>query len=274
MREKLMLLPKTYQIKSVIQDTHDVFTLTVAPQEGKAPSFLPGQFNMLYHFGFGEVPISICGDPSKKGEFVHTIRAVGAVTNAMQRLKKGDEIGVRGPFGTSWPVPQKNCDVIVIAGGLGLAPLRPSIYFLAANLKHYKKVTLLYGTRSPDDILYKDELKLWKEQGLEVVISVDRADANWKGHTGVITPFIYDQLTNPENTTALVCGPEIMMKFAVQELMRTKIDERRIHLSMERNMLCAVGFCGHCQYGPYFICKDGPVFSYEQLKPWLTIKEL
>ncbi|MCX6989699.1 MAG: FAD/NAD(P)-binding protein [Chlamydiae bacterium] len=269
-----MLLPKVYQIQSVTQESQDVFSLALSAKEGEAPSFLPGQFNMLYLFGFGEVPISISGDPSKKGEFVHTIRLAGAVTKAMQKLQKGDEIGVRGPFGTHWPLSQKDCDVLVIAGGLGLAPLRPALFHLAAHRKQYKKITLLYGTRTPEDILYKEELQQWERQGIEVKVSVDRADASWRGHVGVITTLISKYLTAPQNTQVLVCGPEIMIKFAIHELLRTEIDERAIYLSMERNMQCAVGFCGHCQYGPYFLCKDGPVFSYEPLKTWLTIKEL
>jgi len=273
-QKKLILLPKTYQIKSVVQETNDIFTLALTPRNGEVPAFLPGQFNMLYHFGFGEVPISISGDPAKKGEWIHTIRAVGAVTNAMQHLKKGDEIGVRGPFGNHWPLSKKNCDVLVIAGGLGLAPLRPVLYHLAANRKDYKKITLLYGTRTPEDLLFKNELQHWQGLGFEIQTSLDRAAANWSGHVGFVTSLIAKHLPHPENTLALLCGPEIMMKVGIQELIRSKIVEQNVYLSMERNMLCAVGFCGHCQYGPYFICKDGPIFSYEQLKTWLTIKEL
>ena len=270
-----MLVPKTYQIKSIVQETHDVFTLAISAQEEKIPPFLPGQFNMLYHFGFGEVPISISGDPSKKEEFVHTIRSVGAVTNAMQKLKPGDEIGVRGPFGTHWPLPiKKDCDVLVIAGGLGFAPLRPALYYLIAHREQYKRITLLYGTRSPEDILYKNEMAQWKEQGIEIQVSVDRADVHWHGAIGVITLWIGKHLSNPENTLVLLCGPEIMTNFAINELLRTKIDEQSIYISMERNMHCAVGFCGHCQYGPHFLCKNGPIFSYEQLKTWLPIREL
>lgn len=269
-----MLLPKNYQVTSVIQETQDVFTLALAVKEEKIPSFLPGQFNMLYLFGFGEVPISISGDPSKKDEVVHTVRSVGAVTKAMQKLKKGDEVGIRGPFGTSWPLTKKDCDVLVIAGGLGLAALRSALFYLAANRAQYKKITLLYGARTPDDIFYKNEIEQWKEQGIEVQVSVDQADASWQGHVGVITSLTSKHMPSPQNTLVLLCGPEIMIKFAVQELLRTKIDESAIYISMERNMQCAVGFCGHCQYGPYFLCKDGPIFSYEKLKTWLTIKEL
>lgn len=269
-----MLIPKAYHVKSIAQETADVFSLTLSLKEEQIPSFLPGQFNMLYLFGFGEVPISISGDPTQKEELVHTVRSVGAVTKAMQKLKEGDEIGVRGPFGTHWPLSQKDCDVLVIAGGVGLAPLRSALFHLTANRDQYKKVTLLYGTRTPQDILYKDEMKKWEELGIEVHISVDHADTDWYGHVGVITTLISRYLTSPQNTLVLLCGPEVMIKFSLQELMRTEMNERAIHIAMERNMQCAVGFCGHCQYGPYFICKDGPIFSYEQLKSWLPIQEL
>lgn len=269
-----MLLPKTYCITSVIQETHDIFTLGISPKEGEVPAYLPGQFNMLFHFGFGEVPISISGDPSNKEEIMHTIRSVGAVTKAMQRLSRGDEIGVRGPFGSHWPLSQEGKDVLVVAGGVGLAPLRPALFYLAAHRSQYRKVTLLYGARTPDDIFYQKDMERWKEQGIEVHVSVDRAEVGWQGHVGVVTGMICRHLASPQDTLALLCGPEIMLKYAVHELMRTEMEPQAIYLSMERNMQCAVGFCGHCQYGPYFLCKDGPVFSYAQLKSWLPIKEL
>jgi NAD(P)H-flavin reductase len=269
-----MLLPAKYQIKSAVQETHDVFTLTLSPLKEKIPAFLPGQFHMLYLFGLGEIPISTSGDPSKKDELVYTIRSVGAVTRAMQGLKKGDEIGVRGPFGTYWPLSQNDCDVLMIAGGLGLAPLRPAIYYLASHRKQFKKITLLYGTRTPDDILFKDEWQQWKNQGFDIEISMDRADPRWSGYVGFVTALIRPRLTHPENTIVLACGPEVMMKNAVKELQSAKVDERAIHLSMERNMQCAIGCCGHCQFGPFFVCKDGPVFSLDRIKSWLAIKEL
>jgi NAD(P)H-flavin reductase len=271
---ELVQLPKTYQITSVIHDTHDIYTLVMAPREGRVLTFLPGQFNMLMHFGFGEVPISISGDPTDQKKLVHTIRAVGAVTHAMQRLKKGDEIGVRGPFGNDWPLDRKDCDVLVIAGGLGLAPLRSALMVLASHRNQYKKITLLYGTRTPEEILFKDDLKNWKEKGLDIHISIDKPFEGWNGHVGFVTTLIGQHVSSPQNTHVLICGPEIMMKVAAQELMKAKVDENAVFLSMERNMQCGVGFCGHCQFGPRFICKDGAIFSYEQLKTWLTIKEL
>lgn len=268
------MVPKRYRIKSITYDTRGVFTLVLSPIEKGASPFLPGQFNMLYLFGFGEIAISISGDPSQQNEFVHTIRAIGPVTEAMQRLKKGAEIGVRGPFGTAWPLSKKEGALLLIAGGLGLAPFRPVLYDLAANRGRYQSITLLYGTRTQEDILYKNEMEEWKKRGIEVKISLDRADSSWPGDVGVVTALIGKHLADPQNTRVFLCGPEIMMKFALIELMRLKVPENEIFLSMERNMKCAVGFCGHCQYGPHFLCKNGPIFSYNQVKTLMAIKEL
>lgn len=270
-----MLIPECYQVQSITHDTHDVFTLTlVKPGEQNQQPFFPGQFNMLYQYGIGEIAISICGDPKGDQMLTHAIRAVGSVTRSMQQLKPGDEIGVRGPFGTHWPLTKTDCDVLLIAGGIGLAALRSALFALAERSHQYQKITLLYGTRTIDDILYKKEMEAWKKQGLDVQITLDKADIHWKGHVGVVTSLIRKHLPNPNNTLVLICGPEIMMQFTLHELMVAQVDENNIYLSMERNMQCAVGFCGHCLYGPYFICKDGPVFSYPQVKNFLTIKEL
>jgi len=269
-----MQVPRLHRVKSFAQDTHDVFTLSLVPENGKQLAFLPGQFNMLYLFGIGEVAISISGDPNQRDELIHTIRAVGAVTQGLQRLKKDEEIGVRGPFGTHWPLEKNACDMLVIAGGLGFAPLRPALFHLAENRHQYKKMTLLYGTRTPEDILYKNDMQKWKSKGIDVEVTVDYADINWRGQVGVVTTLIRKHLPNPQNTLVLLCGPEIMIKFALIELTRANVSEDNIYLSLERNMQCAVGFCGHCQYGPYFLCKDGPIFSYAQIKNLLPIKEL
>lgn len=270
-----MLLPEIYRVKANIHETSDIFTLVLSKRDGDTvPHFLPGQFNMLYLFGIGEIAISVSGHPNSTDVLAHTIRAVGYVTRGMQKLQEGDEITLRGPFGSSWPLSKKGCDVLVIAGGVGLAPLRPALLYLADQRDHYKKITLLYGARTPQDILYKNELQEWERRGIEVKVSVDVADLSWKGKVGVVTALIEKNLGNPENTLALLCGPEIMLKFAIHELLRTKIEQQNIYLAMERNMQCAVGFCGHCQYGPYFLCKDGPVFSLNQVRSWLTIKEL
>lgn len=270
-----MLIPTSYQVQSITHETHDVFTLALEKKDNKkGPVFYPGQFNMLYQFGIGEVPISISSHPNDNRVLEHTIRAVGSVTQSMQKLKAGDEIGLRGPFGSYWPLKQKDCDVLVIAGGIGFAALRAAMYSLADRSHEYKKITLLYGTRTIDDIFYQKDMEEWKKQGIEIEVTLDYADIHWKGRVGVVTSLIHQHLPNPGNTLVLICGPEIMIKFAIHALLSKPIDENNIYVSMERNMQCALGFCGHCQYGPYFLCKDGPVFSYPQIKKFLNIKEL
>lgn len=269
------MLPKIYQVKSIETETLDVFSLTLFQPDGStAAPFFPGQFNMIYQFGFGESAISISGDPANAMDLVHTIRAVGSVTKSLQKLNVGEQIGIRGPFGRPWPLSMKNCDVLVIAGGVGLAPLRSALYHLVANRSDYHKISLIYGARTPEEIVFSKEMRQWEKQGVEVKITVDHADTQWKGRIGVVTALIQGQMENPNNTLVLACGPEIMLKFAVVELLRAKVDEGSIFLALERNMQCAEGFCGHCQYGPYFLCKDGPIFSYSELKHWFTIKEL
>lgn len=263
-----------YEVQSNVQETEDIFTLTLKAREKTPLSFMPGQFNMLYQFGIGEIPISISSNPSNTEVLLHTIRAVGPVTNSMQKLQKGDTIGVRGPFGNAWPLSEIGCDVLIIAGGVGLAPLRAALYHLAAHQEQYKKITILYGAKTPSEIMYKKDLQFWKQKGLNIEISVDRNDGSWTGPVGVITSLINKHVSNPFNTLALVCGPEIMMHFASLELLKVNVQEERIYLSMERNMQCGTGFCGHCQYGPYFVCKDGPIFAYPKIKKWLAIKEL
>jgi NAD(P)H-flavin reductase len=266
-----------FRVLRIQKDTHDTFTIELAPAgNGSQFGFLPGQFNMLYVFGVGEVPISISGDPDRPGKLIHTIRAVGAVTKIMCKLKSGDSMGVRGPYGTAWPVEEAaGHDVIIIAGGIGLAPLRPAIYHLLANRNKYGKVILLYGTRTPDDILYKKELEKWRSRfDFDVFITVDRAAGTWRGSVGVVTTLIPKAQFNPSNAIAMICGPEIMMRYTVQELNKRGLTYNQIHVSMERNMKCGVGLCGHCQYGPNFICKDGAVFRYESIKDWFLKREL
>ena len=270
-----MLVPELVHVKSIVHNNEDVFTLVLSKEKGgKELPFLPGQFNMLYLFGFGEVAISICGDPALNEGLVHTIHSVGNVTEGLQKLKVGDELGVRGPFGTHWSLEKKGCDVLVIAGGLGMPPLRPAMLHLEAYRQDYKKITLLYGTRTPYQILYGDDLRRWEEMGIDVCVTVDQGDNSWNGQMGVVTQLIPSHLRHPANTLVLICGPEVMIHSAIKVLLQSAIDPSMVYLSMERNMQCGVGFCGHCQFGPYFLCKDGPVFSYAQIKQWFPIHEL
>jgi NAD(P)H-flavin reductase len=273
------MLPAPWRIRRVRRDTRDTFTLDLEPAKaGDNLPFLPGQFNMLYVFGAGEVPISMSGDPAKTGAMTHTVRAVGVVTKAMSRLKHGDEIGVRGPFGAQWPVEEASGkDIVVVAGGIGLAPLRPAIYHILARREEYGRVALLYGARTPQDILFEHELEKWRGRfDLQVEVTVDNVPAGqeWRGNVGVVTSLIAGVGFDPTQTIAMICGPEVMMRFTVIELQKQGMSEENIFISMERNMKCAVGFCGHCQFGPTFICKDGPVFRFDRINPWLSKREI
>jgi NAD(P)H-flavin reductase len=267
----------TVTVKKVIWETDDTFTLQIDLGEmGETFSFLPGQFNMLYVFGLGEAAISISSDASQGGMLAHTIHRVGTVTTGLAQMKRGDVIGLRGPFGTAWPITAaRGKDVCIVAGGIGLAPLRPVMYAMLRERTAFERIILLYGARSPLDLLYRVELEEWaKEHNVEVLVTVDRGDSSWKGYIGVVTSlFSYIKL-DARATVGYVCGPETMMKYTIDEMERRGLAEEQIYLSMERNMKCAVGFCGHCQYGPEFICKDGPVFTLPRIRHLLDKKEL
>jgi len=271
------MLPQPYLVRQVGKETPDTFGLTLEPENGyDGTSFQPGQFSMLWVFGVGELPISISGNPAESGHLVYTVRSVGKATNALVTRKVGDGIGVRGPFGTGWPVEAaRGRDLIIVAGGIGLAPLRPVIYEVLKNRKEYGRLVLLYGARSPRDVLYRKELVGWaRHHDTQVLTTVDYGGLSWKGHVGVVTTLLKYARLQPARSVAMICGPEIMMRFVTRELEGHGISRDDIYVSMERNMKCAVGFCGHCQYGPHFICKDGPVFPYERIRSLLEKHEL
>jgi NAD(P)H-flavin reductase len=269
------MLPQTFRVRRVRRETPDTFTLEIEAANGdRAFSFAPGQFNMLYAFGVGEIAISISADPDDKW-LTHTTRVVGTVTKALGKLRAGDTLGVRGPFGSNWPVEQvTGHDVVVVAGGIGLAPLRGALEHLLRQRKQFGRLVLLYGVRTPEDVLYRRDLERWKNEGLQIYLTVDRATGSWGGHVGVVTSLVSHAPFDPVTAVAMICGPEIMMRYTVLELQKRGLAEERIFLSMERNMKCAIGFCGHCQFGPEFICKNGPVFRYDRIKNWLGIREL
>jgi NAD(P)H-flavin reductase len=266
--------PADWAVTGFRQDTPDVATLDLTPPG--AFSFLPGQFNMLYLPGIGEVPISISGDPAEQGHVMHTIRDVGPVTRALCALRPGDLAGVRGPYGTWWPLPAaEGGDLVIVAGGIGLPPLRPAIYAALRDRDRFGRITVLYGARTPGDLLFPDEIAAWRARfDLEVDVTVDRAAPGWRGNVGVVPSLIGKASFDPAATTAFVVGPEIMMRFTVRALLAAGVPGDRVYLSMERNMQCAVALCGHCQLGPFLICRDGPVFSYRQLARWLEVREL
>jgi NAD(P)H-flavin reductase len=267
------MAPTPTLITRVVRETSDTLTFELAPERGHP--FQPGQFNMLWLRGVGELPISISGDPARPERLVHTVRAVGGVSITMQGLKRGDWLGIRGPYGNAWPVEEaRGQDVLIVAGGLGLAPLRPAIYHVLANRSQYRKVALLYGARSPEDMLYRRELERWAEKDVWIQTTVDRRSLGWSGNVGLVTGLFKNLALDPDRTVAMVCGPEVMMRFAVRDLAALGLPHDRIHVSMERNMKCGLGLCGQCQYGPFHVCKDGPVFRFDRVAPSFDLREV
>jgi NAD(P)H-flavin reductase len=271
------MAPRAVRVRKRTRDLPGTVTLELeSVDETPLPRFRPGQFTMLYVVGIGEIPISISGDADDAGKLVQTIRAVGAVSEAVTRLRPGAVLGLRGPFGTPWPTDEINGqDVVVMAGGLGLAPLRPSIYHLLAHREKFGKLALLYGTRGPQEILFRRELEGWRQRfDIQVEVTVDHAGPDWRGDVGVVTKLVPRLAIDTGNASALVCGPEIMMRFGAAALQELGLPESAIWLSLERNMHCAVGLCGHCQFAGLFVCKDGPVVRYDRVRHLLGLKEI
>ena len=275
------MTPQPWVVCRVGKETPDTFTLELRPPQGAMPVvpasiFQPGQFSMVWVFGVGELPISISGDPSDPASLTYTVRSVGPATHSLNSCLPGQSVGIRGPFGIGWPVDAaKGRDVLLVAGGIGLAPLRPVIYHVLHNRADYGRLIILYGARSPRDLLYRKELASWaRQKDTQVLSTVDYGGVSWRGRVGVVTSLFKFVRLQPHRTTAMVCGPEIMMRFVARELQVRGLAPEDLFLSMERNMKCAVGFCGHCQWGPHFICKDGPVFPFSKISPLLDRYEL
>ena len=273
-----VMTPWAARVAAVDKETHDTFTLTIEAEDEDRPlpAFEPGQFSMLYVYGVGELPISISGDPEERGKLVYTIRSVGQATHALVTRAPGDRIGLRGPFGASWPLREaRGRDLLVVAGGIGLAPLRPAILHALRHRGDYGRLIVLYGSRSPKDLLFRKELAAWNYvPDTQLLTTVDYGGLSWRGYVGVVTTLFRYIRIRPERTTAMICGPEVMMRFVVLELRNRGFSSDDIWISAERNMKCAVGHCGHCQMGPLFVCKDGPVFQYTQIAPWMDRYEL
>jgi len=271
-------LPTPATVRGIYPETPGVQTYELQlddPQVAARFHFQPGQFNMLYLPGIGEAAISISSAPSQAGTLAHTVRVAGNVTQALSRLRVGQRVGVRGPYGTGWPMDAcRGRDVVLAAGGIGLAPLRPVIYHILHQRHDFGRVILLYGSRTPGDLLYTNEYPAWREEGIEVETTVDIGDGQWQGNIGVVPVLFYRLRLNAARTTLLTCGPEIMIRFVIFEALARRVRKDAIFLSMERNMQCAVGLCGHCQLGSYFVCKDGPVFSYRAVEPYLLVEDL
>jgi NAD(P)H-flavin reductase len=267
------MVPRVAVVEEVARESEDVGTWWLRDQEPAQP-FLPGQFNMLYLPSFGEVAISISSGADQVETYAHTIRAAGSVTRAMGDLKQGAVLGVRGPYGSAWPIASATGrDLLLVAGGIGLAPLRPVIHHVMQHRSEFRNVTLLIGARTPADLIFTSEVSLWQSQGIDVHITVDSADEKWKGNVGVVPLLFYRLRLDARQTTIFTCGPEVMMHFVVYEALARRVPKEAIWLSLERNMKCAIGLCGHCQYGPLFVCRDGPVLSFARIEPFFNREE-
>jgi anaerobic sulfite reductase subunit B len=267
------MVPVAYRVAARIRDTADVWTLTLAPVSEALERPGPGQFVMVTAFGLGEVPISVSG-VTDADDVVLTVRVVGAVTRAICASHPRVVLGLRGPFGSRWPVEAaEGGDVLVVAGGIGLAPLRPVVVHAVEHRAAFGAAALLYGARTPGELLYGDQLERWGGV-IETATTVDAADAEWRGRVGVVTKLVAAARFDPPATTAFVCGPEIMMRFTAQALLDHGVAPGRIHVSLERHMDCGVGLCGHCQLGPTLICRDGAVYGWATAAPWLAVQEL
>lgn len=270
------MVPARHRVVGVRRELPDTVTLTIEPIEtfGSLGPPVPGQFNMLWTFGSGEVPVSVSGSGTRDALVVHTIRAVGSATSALCALREGDVIGVRGPFGAGWQVSRaKGDDVVVVAGGLGLAPLRPVVLQVLAERRAFGDVALLVGARSPDALLYRNELLGWRARGdIDVEVTVDHARPDWWGDVGVVTKLLDVARFDPARTTAFLAGPELMMRFTAAALVDRGVATPAIRVSLERNMKCAVAHCGRCQIGPTLVCRDGPVYPYDVAAPLLAVR--
>ncbi|MET0765947.1 MAG: FAD/NAD(P)-binding protein [Blastococcus sp.] len=271
------MVPTPYRVSGRRQETHDSVTLRLEPVDARLPRFRAGQFAMLYAPGVGEVAISMSGDPtSSRATVDHTVRDVGPVSHALHDAAPGDVIGVRGPFGTAWEVEAAaGRDLVLVAGGVGLAPLRPALLTALAHRDAFRRLVLVAGARSPTEFLFADQLRtLAAREDVETHLTVDRPAAGWAGPVGFVTEPLSRLTLDARHTTALLCGPEPMMRFCAAVLIGNRVPAREVRVSLERNMQCGIGHCGHCQLGPLLVCRDGPVVDYARAAPLLSVSEL
>lgn len=272
-----VMAPNPYRVRSRVVESPDSATLCLEPLGEVLRAPQPGEFMMLYAFGVGEAAISISGDPTvTDGSITHTVRAVGAVSRALHDAQPGSVIGVRGPFGTTWGLAEAvGRDLVMVAGGVGLCPLRPAILGALAQRSRYGKVTLVVGARSQADFVFAAQLEKWShEPQIELHMIVDAKTPAWAGEVGLVTEPLERLTLDPERTTAFLCGPEPMLRFGAEALLTKGIAAQNIRVSLERNMQCGVAMCGHCQLGPLLLCRDGPVVGYDVAGPLLRVKEL
>ncbi len=272
-------LPLSARVLERIQESPTLFTLRLEltdPKAQAAYAFAPGQFNMLYLHGVGEVAISIVSDPTEGQVIDHTIRAVGRVTHGLAKLRAGDHLGLRGPFGRGWPMGQaQGRDLVIVTGGLGCAPVVSAIEYVLRRRDDHGRVNIVQGVKHADDFIWRDRYDRWAAHPrTKVLIAADVGTPLWPWHVGLVTE-LFDQLAfDPKHATIMMCGPEGMMRAVARDMLAMDVPDRDIWLSMERNMHCATGHCGHCQLGPRFVCKDGPVFSYDEIAELLQVKGL
>lgn len=257
-----------------IREAEDINTYRlrfVDEQARRQFRFKAGQFNMVYLFGVGEVAISIVSDPDEPELLDHTIRAVGRITKAIADLRTGDVLGIRGPFGQGWPLEEaRGRNMVIVTGGLGCAPVVGAIEYILRRRTQYGSVTILHGVKTPQDLLYRERFDAWRRfPDTEVLLTSDQPDKSWSYHIGVVTELFELVSIDPPKSIVLMCGPEIMMRLGVPILIRRGIPATAIYVSLERHMECGIGLCGHCQMGPYFLCKDGPVMRYDRVAQWL-----
>lgn len=263
-------LPREAEVVGRTAESTDTFTLQLRLTDGAPYDFAPGQFNMLYLYGGGEVPISIVADDPETGLLTHTVRALGRITQGLSRLRPGDRVGLRGPFGHGWPLEAaEGKDIVIVTGGLGCAPSVSIIHHVLAHRETYGRLNILQGVKHTDDLIWREQYAAWAAlPDVTVLLAADVAGPDWRGHVGLVTA-LFDQLTlRPQRTIAMLCGPEVMMRAAADGLHFRGLPADAIHLSMERNMQCGIGHCGHCQSGAPFVCRDGPVFA------WPAVREL
>jgi NAD(P)H-flavin reductase len=275
--DTMMTIPA--RIKAMHEENFNTHTFRleiIDPELRRMYRFVPGQFNMIYVPGVGEAALSISSDCERTDGLEHTVREVGSVTRAMQRLGVGGVVGLRGPFGRGWPMEELvEHDVVIVAGGIGLAPLRPVIYSLLRHRERYGRVIVLYGCRTPSDRPFVKELEAWaNNDALDVLVTVDNATMDWVGPVGVVTKLLPRVKVNAKRTVVLVCGPRMLNRVAAWSFLQLHVSPQNVYVSLERNMHCGYGRCGHCQYGSKFVCKDGPVFRFDEVAEIFAKEEI